>query len=113
MKKSIFLLSVILLGIIVTTLYNCTKDSKETCSQDEICAAKFVTSCCTDTTDCVYKYNGKEYKENQIGQLEIDLGCGTSGIVLKSAGKADELSEVIIRLKALMAKVKEQTKAFN
>jgi hypothetical protein len=111
MKKSISLLSVILLGILVTMIFSCKKDSKETCQQDEICTEKFVTACCTDSV-CVYKYNGHEYTEDQVGQLADDLGC-TSKKALKSTGEEDDLSDVVSQLKALMSRVQNLTKSIN
>jgi hypothetical protein len=111
MKKSFSLLSVILSGILVTTFFSCTETPKETCEQDEICTEKFVTACCTDSV-CVYKYNGHEYTEDQIGQLADDLGCTTKK-ALKSAGQEDDLSAVVTQLKALMIRVQERTKSGN
>ena len=107
MKKTISLLSVILLGILVTIWYSCETDPEEICEQDEICENKFVTACCTED-ECVYKYNGKEYTEDQLGQLAEDLGCA-SVKALKSG--SDDLSGVIEKLKALMSRVQESTKA--
>ncbi len=110
MKKTIYLLGVVLLGILVTTLYKCETDPEETCQQDEICEAKFVTACCTQN-ECVYKFNGKEYAEDEIDQLAIDLGCEPSAVILKSGIQENDLSGVIEQLKALMSSVQELTKA--
>jgi len=109
MKKKFYLLSVILMGILVTTWYSCETDPEETCELDEICTNKFVTVCCTEN-ECVYKYNGKEYTEDQLDELEADLGCGTA-MVLKSGSQGNDLSGVIERLKALMDRVKKRVKA--
>jgi hypothetical protein len=110
MKKTFYLLSVILLGILVTTWYSCEAVPEETCEQDEICENKFVTACCTEN-ECVYKYNGKEYTEDQIDQLAEDLGCGTSAVVLKSGSQENDLSGVIGQLKTLMGRVQKRIKA--
>ena len=110
MKKAIYLLSVVLLGILITTWYSCEEDPEETCFQDEICPAKFVTACCTET-ECVYKYGGKEYTEDQLDELAEDLGCGASAIALKSGSQEDDLSWVIEQLKALMDRAKKGCKA--
>jgi hypothetical protein len=108
MKKSFFLLSVILSGIIATTIFSCTQDPKETCSQDEICTAKSATVCCTDN-NCVYKINGKEYTD--VDEAAIALGCGSSKAGLKSSGQENDLTDVVARLKALMARVQELNKS--
>ena len=76
MKKKIFGITFILLGVFSAVWYSCetNKDPEETCLQDEICEGKLVTACCTET-ECVKKYNGQEYTEDQLGQLAEDLGC--------------------------------------
>jgi hypothetical protein len=112
MKKSIYLLSAILLGILTVVIYSCEKDSKETCSQDEICAAKLVTYCCTDSL-CVYKYNGKEYTLDEEGQLLKDMGCTSAINQSKSTSGECTLEEVVARLNTLRAKVEEQLKLKN
>ncbi len=109
MKKKFYLLSIILLGILLTTWYSCSTDPQETCELDEICTNKFVTACCTET-ECVYKYGGKEYAEDQIDQLAADLGCG-SAVTLKSGRREYDLSGVIEQLKALMDRVKKRIEA--
>jgi hypothetical protein len=108
MKKPISLLSAILFGILATTIFSCQDTAKETCKQDEICTAKSVTACCTDN-NCVYKYNGKEYTEDQVSQLAKDLGCPAAVSVSKSAGNEDDLSDVVNQLQALMKSVQEET----
>ena len=107
MKKAFLLLSIVFLGLLLTTYYSCETDPEETCEQDEICENKFVTACCTED-ECVYKYNGKEYTEDQLGQLAEDLVCA-SVKALKSG--SDDLSGVIENLKALMIRVQESTKS--
>jgi hypothetical protein len=108
MKKSIFLLSVVLSGILVTTIYNCSEDPKETCTQDEICTAKFVDACCTDN-ECVYKYDGKEY--TNVDDAAIAMGCESA--TLKSAGGGCDLKDVIAKLEALMARARHNAKLNN
>jgi hypothetical protein len=107
MKKIISSLFIVLLGIMFAVVYNCSKDTKESCQQDEICPSKDVTACCTDTV-CVYKYNGKEYTEDQMAELEHDLGCSVKEGV-KSASYESDLKELGIRLKALMDRVRKET----
>ncbi|MCG8700967.1 MAG: hypothetical protein MI922_23145 [Bacteroidales bacterium] len=100
MKKLNFLIPAILLGVLMVVA-SCEEDEKETCKQAEICAAKAVTSCCTDDV-CVYKYNGKEYAESEVEQLALDLGCGTASAQLKSS----DINQLISKLEALMQDVK-------
>ena len=109
MKKIFYFLSAATLGTLLTVWYSCEKDPEESCKQDEICEAKFVTACCTDN-DCVYKYNGNEYTEDQVDQLAIDLGC-TTAVSLKSADADEDLAGVIEQLKALMAKAHKSAEA--
>jgi len=109
MKKKFYLLSVILLGILVTTWHSCETDPEETCEQDEICENKFVTYCCTEN-ECVYKWNGKEYTDDQLDELAEELGCG-SAAVLKSGSRENDLSGVIEQLKALRDRVQKRIKA--
>lgn len=106
MKKTFYLLSAVLFGMLVTIWYSCETDPEETCEQDEICENKFVTACCTEN-ECVYKYNGKEYSEDQIDQLAEDLGCASAVGVLKSGSQEEDLSAVVEKLKALMSRVRE------
>lgn len=87
---------------------SCEEDEKETCKQDEICEAKSVTACCTGDV-CVYKFNGKEYAEDELTQLTIDLGCGTASASLKS----DDNVQIINRLKSLMQEVKASSSCCN
>lgn len=102
MKKTVYFLSAILLGIVVTTWYSCEKDPEESCFQEEICEAKEVTACCTDDV-CVYKYNGKEYSEAEIDDLIDDLGCAVaySPDNLKAAR-----ASIVDQLKALIQKAR-------
>jgi len=110
MKRTIFLLSAVLIGILVITYYSCESDPEETCYQDEICTDKFVSACCTEN-ECLYKYNGKEYTEDQIDQLAEDLGCSSAVGILKSGSQEDDLSAVIEKLEALMSRVRKNCKA--
>lgn len=80
MKKTIYFLSAILLGILVTTWYSCESDPsdpEESCAQDEICEGKTVSACCTEDA-CVWEYNGKEYTQDELDQLIADLGCAVA-----------------------------------
>jgi hypothetical protein len=105
MKKSLFLLVIVLFGIIMTVI-RCQDKAKDTCQQDTICESKEVTACCTDTV-CVYKFDGKEYKESQMNELAIALGCPSA----KSTDQAGDLASVSKRLKALMDRAHHFTKS--
>lgn len=109
MKKNLLFMPFILLLMVFTLAVSCKDDPEETCGQDEICEAKSVTACCTDGV-CVYKYNDKEYKESELAQLAIDLGCSTAvtGLDGKSTGLGNDLEAVQSRLQVLMDKVKAQ-----
>jgi hypothetical protein len=109
MKKTIVLLSVILLGMLATW-YSCEKDPEETCYQDEICEGHFVTACCTED-ECFFKYNGKEYAEDQLDELEADMGCSAAIGVLKSGSQEDDSSVIIEKLRALMNRARENCRA--
>ncbi len=112
MKKTIYLLSAVLLGIIVTTWYSCEKDPEESCFQEEICEAKDVTACCEMVDDvqvCVYKYNGKEYDpDTEIDQLYIDLGCevaySPSDFKAAKAAIVDQLHALLEKARAGLKK---------
>jgi hypothetical protein len=109
-KKSLIVLSTLLLGIVVTTWYSCEKDDEETCLQDEICEV-MVTVCCDNDDVCVYKYDGKEYTEDQVDDLAEELGCGTVSIVPESGILKKDFSGVIEQLRALMTRVRESNKS--
>ena len=108
MKKAIYLISIVFLGILITTWYSCEEDPEETCGLDEICAGVNVTYCCTEY-ECVYKYNGKEYTDDQLDELAEETGCGSASAVnLKSGCRENDLSSVIEKLKALRDRVRKQ-----
>jgi hypothetical protein len=107
-KKKIVLSSAVLLGFFLTIWYSCEPDPKETCLQDEICQVT-VTACCDDNNVCVYKYNGKEYTEDQLGDLANELGCVAVRVEEESISQKTAVSEVVEELKALMSRVRERT----
>lgn len=106
MKKTIYLFSVILLGILVTTWYSCETEPEETCDQDEFCEEKIITLCCIED-DSNFK-NGKEYSPEDEDQLARDLGC--ENIALKSADYERDIAAIIKKLHALMDKVQAKMK---
>ncbi|UXP33831.1 hypothetical protein N6H18_07700 [Reichenbachiella agarivorans] len=91
-------------GLTAVMLTNCDSavDALESCSQEEICPSKDVTACC-DNKECVYKYDGKEYPEDDIDQLADDLGCGSSS---NARVASTEGAELIGRLQDLLAEAK-------
>jgi hypothetical protein len=110
MKNKLLKTGVFLISIFIVTWYGCETDPEETCQQDEICEAKFVTACCTDDA-CVYKYNGREYSEAQLDDLADDLGCSSVNVVVgESESLKADIASVTQQLKALMNRVKEATK---
>lgn len=102
MKKKYFIVAVVLTSIIAGVIYSCNEDSKESCLQDEICDIT-VTACCDDNDVCTYKYNGKDYPEDQYDQLLEDMGCPSA-----SAGKISEKNNLIFQLKTLILRAREQ-----
>lgn len=102
-KDKIFvLLFTLVLGAF--TLTNCGDDEPiEVCSNDNYCDDKSVTACCDENQQCVYKYNGKEYAEDEQDQLADDLGCsGTNARVDASAERA----QLIAKLEALLERTR-------
>ena len=100
MKKPIYLLAAVLLGIMVTTWYSCEGDPEESCFQDEICEGQEVTACCTEDV-CVFTYNGKDYTEDEKAQLIEDLGCAPVGLL-----KSSDMSALYNRLNEILAKAR-------
>ena len=107
MDKKIISSAFIALSICFGLLISCQDDSgsDETCSQDEICTAKLVTVCCTDDV-CVFKYNGKEYADDEEDQLAIDLGC--SSYVPKDELFKVDVASLKMRLHELMESVRKE-----
>jgi hypothetical protein len=103
MKNKYFYLSIIF-SVVMTTvaIISCKSDSKESCLQDEICDVS-VTACCDDNEVCTYKYNGKEYAEDDYDQLLKDMGCATS-----SMGRVTDNNDLVLKLKGLISKVRKE-----
>ncbi len=105
MKKIFLLFSLLLIGSLILIVTNCEKDPEESCQQDTFCDAQIeVTVCCT-SLECVYKYNGKEYPDNEEGenQLAEDLGCSSA----KSTTYERDMAAIIKQLQELMDKTRE------
>ncbi|NOQ27379.1 MAG: hypothetical protein GQ564_18610 [Bacteroidales bacterium] len=109
MKKSFFILSMLLFGVMLATYTSCEEDPVEACEQDEICEGEpEVTLCCTDGEDCYWTYNGDSYPDTDAGvnSLYDNLGCASSK---KSASYDQEKNEIIIKLLALRDRVIEKS----
>ena len=103
MKRRFLLASLLSLFAIALIAVSCSSDPYEYCEVEEFCNNQEVEACCTDDNgdiSCVWKYNGKEYTD--IDELNDDLGCSASAIVLKSNEISDEKGDVLFRLQALM-----------
>ena len=101
-KIVIMLFALVMMGIVLT---NCGDDETiESCTQDEYCAGKTVTACCTPAS-CIYKYNGKDYPESDIDQLADDLGC-TAGSGARVASEEKEILKT--KLEDLLSKARAE-----
>ncbi|MBN2347796.1 MAG: hypothetical protein JXJ22_03100 [Bacteroidales bacterium] len=101
MKKGLIAFSLFLFGSLAVMMTSCETKPVESCEQDEICTAKFVTACCTDDK-CYYIYNGTEYPSDDIDQLADDLGC--SAARAKSTEYESDKAAVIEQLYKLLDK---------
>jgi len=107
MRKLVFLLPLFLLGLVITMNTGCDEVTEE-CSSDEICTGKDpVTSCCTEGSACVWKYNGVEYPDTEQGLIDLmaALDCPTA----KSGSVGCDINEIEMRLYELM----ENTRALS
>jgi len=97
MKRTAFSLA-ILVFTFFSLLSGCTTTPDESCEQDEICAGKLVTACCT-ATECYYEYNGVKYGDDaaSMALLAAALGCTSA----KSDTYQDDLDQLILRLQSL------------
>ena len=106
MKKKLFIPFLVILTSVFALTLSCDEDPQESCEEEEICDGKDVIACCTSDSDgditCVYKYNGKEYKESEIDDLADDLGC-TSSI---SKTYKEDIAQIVTSLENLMDKVR-------
>jgi len=98
MKKKLFLLPIIVIGLLFSVNVGCDEGALEDCELEEFCDGKDVTACCVVGGDCTYKYNGKEYGEDELDQLSEDLGCARKS----SATYDSDIDEIKYRLKMLM-----------
>ena len=101
MKRDFLLFTYLFIGCIVLIITSCEDDPTESCEQEEICEAKVVTACCTEDR-CVYKWDGKEYPEEDIDQLADDLGC--AAVSIKSTDYDSDMAAIINQLQILMDK---------
>jgi len=101
MKKSIFIISMLLAGAVIALNTGCEEEPKESCEQDLFCDNTVeVTACCTDGTDCYYTYNGQNYPDTQQGLQDLieALDCTTT----KSASLEEAYEELGFRLQAML-----------
>ena len=94
MKAINFFIMIITISLLSITFTNCGETDNESCKQDEICTGKNVTSCCTSDNVCVFKYNGKEYTEDQVDLLADDLGCTGGGARVAAAEKEQLMNQL-------------------
>lgn len=109
MKKSIFIISMLLLGAVVALNTGCEEDPKESCEQDLFCDSTVeVTACCTDGADCYYTYNGQNYPDTQQGLQDLiaALDCTTT----KSASLEEANEELGHRLQAMLEEARISSK---
>lgn len=66
MNKKLFLLPLFLIGLLTFTQYGCESDPEEVCEEYSACDVS-ATTCCTDESNCHYKYNGKTYPDTDEG----------------------------------------------
>lgn len=104
MVKSLKTRTLLMFCVLGVAFLSCEEDPKETCLFDEICTdVEEVTYCCTDDV-CVYKYNGRDYTEDQLNDLIEDLGCGVA-MDYKSTNNVEDIELLKSRLHALRDKV--------
>jgi hypothetical protein len=98
MKKATFYLPVFVLGLFLIFISGCVTTPEESCEQDEICAGKTVTVCCTDT-NCYYEYNGVKYGDDteSLAALAAALGCTQAS----APTFKEDISDLVLRLESL------------
>ncbi len=91
-------LPLILIGLFIAIIPRCTTTPEESCEQDEICAGKTVTACCTET-ECYYEYNGVQYGDDSesLAALAAELGC-TQAV---APTFKEDIGNLVLRLEAL------------
>lgn len=98
MKKTAFYLQVFLLGLFLTFTSGCETTPLESCEQDEICAGKIVTACCTEL-ECYYEFNGVKYGDDaeSMARLAAALGCAQASAVTFK----EDIDNLILQMEAL------------
>jgi len=104
MKNKIYTLTLAALAVI-SLASSCELLPEETCELDNYCEDKTVTYCCTDDTDCYYTYNGAIYTDDELDDLENDLGCSAKSAIEKNA--SENTREKLIKL---MNRVKDRVR---
>jgi len=106
MKKLLLLLPLIIIGLLLVVNTGC-ENPLEDCSSDTVCDGKDpVTTCCTDGSDCVYKYNGREYPDTDKGLSDLldAMNCTSKKSATVSCDEElirQRLSELLNKTKAL------------
>jgi hypothetical protein len=101
MKTLKSLMAIALISLIPFTFTACEDKASESCEQQDMnevlnCGVeKNVEVCCTEGSNCVYKYAGVEYADNNEGltNLADALGC-----TYKSSANYEEQHQLIIKL---------------
>jgi len=109
MKKSIFIIAMLVLGGIFALNTGCEEDPKESCEQDLFCENTVeVTACCTDGADCYYTYDGQNYPDTDQGLLDLieALDCTTT----KSASLEEANEDLVYRLQAMLEEARISSK---
>lgn len=108
MKKKIFYLPLILLGIFGAVQYGCQEEDEEICeSFDANCdAPDLATTCCTDDV-CYYEYNGKKYEDTEAGMADLiaDM-CGTGDTQATNVSVDEIKHKLKSQTKRLMAEAR-------
>lgn len=104
MKIKNIIHSLLIASFIIIGLNGCIEEPEESCEPDgTFCNnTKLVTFCCTED-ECIYKYNGKEYPEDNLDELATDLGCGTASTGIRSADNT-LIIEQLLKLKEKVQK---------
>jgi hypothetical protein len=85
MNKKLFLLPLLLITLLSIVQYGCETDPEEVCEEYAACDVS-ATACCTDETNCYYKYNGITYPDTDEGLAALlEAMCPeASAVELKS-----------------------------
>jgi len=99
MKRVKIYLLLVFLGVSISIIPSCETTPIESCEQDEICAGKTVTACCSDNNGCYYEYNGVQYGDDaaSLAKLAAALGCTQASALTYK----EDIKYLFLRLEAL------------